>query len=132
MLRDEFAPALRARGLKGSGSTYVLPDEINWLQIGFQSSRWNSSDRVKFTVNLSVVEKDVWTRLAGERGYAGIPNPHTMYFGGIGARRLGTLAFGEDRWWDVTTSSTSAAAEVLEAIDRVGIPFLRSGSLPAT
>jgi Domain of unknown function (DUF4304) len=128
MLRDEIAPALRARGLKGSGATYLLPDDTHWLQIGFQSSRWNSGEEVRFTVNLAIADKAAWGRVAAERGSSDKPNPNVRSQENRVAR-LGSLAFGEDRWWSVLDGSaqTSGAANVvLDAIDRVGLPWLRA------
>jgi len=133
MLRDDIAPALRLRGFIGSGATYVLPDDTHWLQLGFQASRWNSSPEVKFTVNMAIAEKAAWARLAAERGYASRPNPNTTYSPDIAARRLGTMAFGADRWWrvgDGATPTSGVVDSVLEAVDRVAIPLLRSRQLP--
>jgi hypothetical protein len=129
MLRDEIAPALRRMGFKGSGTSYELPDDTDWLQLGFQSSKWNSSEEVMFTVNLAIASKAAWARLAADRGYKGKPNPNASYSYDTAVWRLGPLAFGHDRWWPVTDiphQSAGVAAQVLEAIDRVGLPWLRS------
>ena len=128
MLRDEIAPALRERGFKGSGTAFVLPDDTHWLQVGFQSSKWNSSEQAAFTVHLSVVEKAAWSHLAAEWGLKGKPNPNAGYPQGA-VWRLPPLIFGYDRWWqviDVPDQSTGVVAEVLDAIDRIGLPCLRS------
>jgi len=126
MLRDEIAPALRQRGFKGSGTAYVLPDDTHWLQVGFQASRWNTADEGQFTVNVAVADKAAWARIAAERGYSGRPNPNVRYGRDMPVRRLGALAFGEDRWWDVSEPTARAAADVLDAIDRAALPWLRS------
>ncbi len=126
MLRDEIAPALRQRGFTGSGTSYVLPDETHWLQVGFQASKWNSANEASFTVNLAVAEKSAWARLAAERSYPAKPNPNVRYGREMPVRRLGSLAFGSDRWWPVAEPIAGVAASVLEAIDRVGLPWLRS------
>lgn len=129
MLQDEIAPALRQRGFKGSGTAYVLPDDTHWLQLGFQSSKWNSAEEVAFTVNASIVDKIAWARLVAEHGYKGRPSPNATYSRDTAVWRLGSLAFGEDRWWrviDVPLQSEGVATQVLEAIDRVGLPWLRS------
>jgi hypothetical protein len=39
MLRTEIAPRLRVLGFKGSGNSYVLPDDDRWLLVGFQKNR---------------------------------------------------------------------------------------------
>ncbi len=128
MLRDEIAPELRKRGFQGSGTAYVLPDDDDWLQVGFQSSKWNSSDQAAFTVHVSVVGKDTWSRFASGWGMKGRPNPNAAYPVGS-AWRLPPLVFGADRWWQVLDTpgqSAGVAAEVLDAIDRVGLPCLRT------
>jgi uncharacterized protein DUF4304 len=126
MLRDEIAPSLRRRGFKGSGTTYLLPDDTHWLQIGFQSSRWNDSEVVKFTVNLSAADKAAWERLAATRGYPNRPRPGVRYAPDMPTRRLGTLAYGHDHWWQIPEKTQGVAAEVLEAIDRAALPWLRA------
>jgi len=129
MLRDEIAPALRQRGFKGSGTAYVLPDDTHWLQLGFQSSKWNTTAEAAFTVNLAVAEKVAWDRFALQSGLKGRPNPNATYSRDMRVWRLGSLAFGEDRWWrvlDVPAQAGGVAEQVLDAIDRVGLPWLRS------
>jgi Domain of unknown function (DUF4304) len=131
MLRDEIAPALRARGFQGSGTAYVLPDDTHWLQVGFQASKWNTATGASFTVNLAVADKAAWARLAAERGYRGKPNPNVRYSRDMPVQRLGSLVFGTDRWWEVSEPSTNVATEVLEALDRAGLPWLRAkGATP--
>ena len=60
MLRDEVAAALRATGLRGSGATYLMRSASHWALLGFQGSTANSAERMKFTVNCTVVRKDTW------------------------------------------------------------------------
>jgi hypothetical protein len=127
MLRDEIAPALRQRGFRGSGTAYVFPDDTHWLQLGFQSSKWNTSAEAAFTVNVAVADKVAWARFALGRNRP--PNPNATYSRDTAVWRLGSLAFGADCWWqilDVPDQSAGVAAQVLDAIDRVGLPWLRS------
>ena len=126
MLRDQIAPALRQRGFKGSGTTYLLPDDTHWLQLGFQSSRWNDHEVVRFTVNLSAADKVDWEQLAAARAYPSRPRPGVLYPPEMPTRRLGTLAYGQDHWWQIPEKTDEVAAEVLEAIDRAGLPWLRA------
>lgn len=60
--------------------------------------------------------------------------------------RLGTLAFGEDTWWDLDHRVRETALSVIDLMDRFGLPFLdefenyssvlvhleRAGSLPSS
>src|SRR4051794_9336737 len=61
LLTENFAPALRDLGFTGSGRVYVLPDERDWVMLGFQSSSASNPEWAKFTMNLLVVGKDAWT-----------------------------------------------------------------------
>ena len=129
MLRDEIAPALRRRGFTGSGTAYVLPDDTHWLQVGFQSSRWNAADAARFTVNLSIADKAAWARGVADRGSSSRPNPNQRSQWNE-VRRLGSLAFGEDRWWQVPERTAPVVASVLEALDRAGLPWLLGKNKP--
>ena len=60
LLRDAVGPAMRGEGLRGSGSSYVLPDPSSWAQVGFQKSMSSTKDAVRFTVNLKVTDKEWW------------------------------------------------------------------------
>jgi hypothetical protein len=59
-LSREWAHLLRELGFKGSGRVYVLPDENDWVMLGFQSSNASSAEGVKFTINPLVVGKAEW------------------------------------------------------------------------
>jgi hypothetical protein len=69
LLKDVVAPTLRAAGLKGSGTSYVLPDQEWWAQVGFQKSTSSNSSVVKFTVNLSTTLKTEWDEARREHSY---------------------------------------------------------------
>jgi hypothetical protein len=111
MLRDHVAPALRELGLTGSGSTYRLPDDHYWAQVGFQGSRYDEPREVAFTVNLSVVARDVWARAhdAFPRALSARPaanvRPSLLCQADQGrywADRLGVVTpAASDLWWHV-------------------------------
>jgi hypothetical protein len=127
VLRDSFGPELRHRGFKGSGATYELPDRAMWRLLGFQSSRWNDRDRVRFTVNLLACDKSSWAAKALERGYPARPKVGVLYGPAFMSERLGTLAFGEDTWWEILASQNPerVVRDVMAVIDSHGIPRLR-------
>src|SRR4051794_39668628 len=54
LLRSVVAPGLRKHGFRGTGQSYLLPDERMWVQVGFQKSRSSTAAALRFTVNLGV------------------------------------------------------------------------------
>ena len=42
--------------------------------------------------------------------------------------RLGTLAFGSDEWFGLTSDSSAAATELVQLLDKLGLPFLEQFS----
>jgi hypothetical protein len=138
MLRTVVAPRLRALGFKGSGSSYVLPDDDWWLIVAFQKNRYSGPEWVSFTVNLTVANKAAWAADREMELTLPIhPSGNTSYlFGTEKLIRLGNLMppRGEDRWWEVGPSNSSelAALQVGNAIERLAIPWLQAQSRPTT
>jgi hypothetical protein len=134
MLRVEIAPRLRALGLKGSGATYVLPDDDRWLLVAFQKDYYSRRDCVNFTVNLTVADKKAWDLARQYDPSLPIrPSGNTSYNGGsTKVLRLGNLMppLGHDRWWEIgpRRASRPAANRVLKAIEGLAIPWLRFGT----
>jgi hypothetical protein len=137
MLREVITPRLRALGFKGSGPSYVLPDDDWWLIVAFQKKFYSRADWMSFTVNLTVANKAAW---ANDRGYEPTlpirPSGNTSYlFGTEKVIRLGNLMppRGEDRWWELEPQRPSkpAAMQVGSAIERLAIPWLRAQTRPS-
>jgi hypothetical protein len=57
MMTSTFTPALRAAGLRGYGGRLELPSDTYWAQLGFQTSSYSGADELRFTVNLSVINR---------------------------------------------------------------------------
>ena len=132
MLRTEIAPKLRALGFKGSGNSYVLPDADRWLVVAFQKNRYSSAEFISFTVNIAAADKRVWAAAhAAERWVPARPSA-TVVYPWTESNRLGALAYGYDRWWAVEpgVASVPVAAEVVEAIERYGLPWLAGSNPP--
>lgn len=122
MLRDEIAPALRRLGFKGSGCNYTPPDPDFYLLLGFQGDKYNTAEEVTFTVNLAVISKQEWEN-GWEWWWSKVPtatvnHPVGQYM------RLGHLMPQKRDWWEITVggSTPDLAAEVVDAIQRYGIP----------
>lgn len=127
VLAHRWAPALRELGFKGSGRLFVLPDDRDWVMLGFQSSSASNAEWVKFTINLLVVGKQAWEE-ARERSphLSAEPSPNTIgphrYL-----QRIGHLTHGGDHWWRLYASQDTEplVAEILVVLRDVAVPKLR-------
>jgi hypothetical protein len=134
MLRTEIAPRLRELGFKGSGSKYVLPDDDRWLIVGFQKGQYSRADSVPFTVNLTIADKRAWAEARDRKSWLPLrPGGNSHYpVDEQSVIRLGNLMppDGQDRWWEVrpTRPSGPTAARVLIAIERLALPWFRTGA----
>jgi hypothetical protein len=132
LMRDSFAPALRAAGLKGSGGRFELPSEKYWSQLGFQKSAYSDSDALKFTVNLSVISREVWAEQVLEEPYLGKkPKPSTFYGSWAEQIRIGRLTpSGEDLWWSLNRGDdpSQLAEQVLSTLLDLAVPWLVANS----
>ncbi len=123
MVRDIISPTVRAMGFKGSGGRYELPSDRHWALIGFQKSTAIEPNRVKFTLNVAVVQKAVWDEMRyGNDQLPARPRVAINYgviYGIPGLyRRLGHLMGIGDRWWVIEFGlrSRSIGRQVSEAI----------------
>jgi len=130
LMRDHVGPVLRARGLRGSAGTYVVPAKDHWASVGFQRSVHSDRSAVAFTVNLTVASKHAWAEMRTRLPYLpGRPAPNTIYGASIWQHRIGRLLpSGEDMWWTVgpKTNLSSLAASVVGAIETYALPAIRS------
>jgi Domain of unknown function (DUF4304) len=130
MLKRVISPRLRALGFTGSAGSYRWPSETHWAQIGFQKSRSGTAEDVRFTCNVSVLEKREWDAM--RRAYPGArgrPAPNTRYQAPHWSERIGFVAGAQkDLWWrvDRRTDIVSLGDDVVSLIERYGLPALRS------
>ncbi|MBO0822800.1 MAG: DUF4304 domain-containing protein [Actinobacteria bacterium] len=127
VLANRWAPALRDLGFKGSGRLFVLPDDRDWVMLGFQSSSASNAEWVKFTINLLVVGKQAWEEARERSPYLSAkPSPNTLgphrY-----EQRIGFLTHGSDHWWRLYASQDTEplVAEILVVLRDVAVPRLR-------
>lgn len=127
MLKEHVAPALRDLGFKGSGQTFVLPNEHCYASLGFQKWKGNDAERVSFTVNVSVVPKTAWAEFEYPRTGT-TPSPNLGYVDSpVWQKRIGAFLPGSgDVWWTLTDDSdaSSAAREVVRAIEDAAVPAM--------
>lgn len=128
-LRDRIAPALRERGLRGSGQTYRLRDPAWIAQFGFQRSVHDDAASLRFTINAQVVSQRAWDEARGEQPWLPArPTPNTRYGPFVWAKRVGFLLPDQaDKWWEITadTDLDRLGDEILRAIDVAVIPRIR-------
>jgi hypothetical protein len=76
--------------------------------------------RIEFTINLQVVERQVWDQLRTERPYLPAdPSPNTRYGPSVWQQRIGMLMpAGDDHWWELTprTDLANLGSEVTDAV----------------
>lgn len=98
------------------------------MLLGFQKSAYSGRDEVRFTINLSTIDRDQWAAFRPNRPTAHAkPSPSTFYGAWARQCRIGKLtAVGEDLWWAVSpdTHLDQLGLEVLNTIRDVAIPWL--------
>ncbi len=130
LMQTRIAPALRELGFRGSGSRFELPSESHWVVLGFQKAKWNTAERIEFTINVTVAEKDAWSRYCQRVCYVPERPSGNDYY--VAANWLWQARIGEllpntkDKWWTVTGSDDeTVAAEVIEAIREHALPEMQ-------
>jgi hypothetical protein len=128
MLRDEVAPALRSVGLRGSSGRFAVPSTTHWEQLAFQKSHWNDRDSVAFTVDLSVIRRDVWASMIARDPWLGKEPSPTTHIGPPAVQsRIGFLRpEGVDHWWELTTGRPVEPIldEVMRDLFCLALPWL--------
>lgn len=130
VMRRDVAPLLRRLGLQGSGQTYELPSPHTWALLGFQKSRYNTTDQVRFTVNLTVADKSDWAAALHRFPEFGTRPRVGMNYGrnaSVWTRRIGDfMPTRKDQWWEITPATDSAALAhtVCEALTIYAVPAL--------
>lgn len=134
LMKESWAPALRSAGLKGSRGRFQLPCDKHWLLLGFQKSSYSTADVLRFTVNLSAIDRGLWVEYAGARpDRAQTPTPIFTYGDWHEHVRIGHLTrLREDHWWRLRRGEDpqATAEQVLVALRELAVPWLvsRSGS----
>jgi Domain of unknown function (DUF4304) len=125
-LRDIVAPAARAAGFRGSGSTWRSANsQGDWAVVNVQSSSWNTAERVRCVINLAVAPAP-W--LDWMREWLGSLPKSVSESLGLYRDRLypaGTPA-GADVWWQISSDSDArlAAADMVVQLAEHGWPTL--------
>lgn len=127
MSNEQVAPMLRSEQFAGSRGTWSKRSAHgDWAIVNLQKSRWNTSDRVAFTVNLSVVPEPWFAWQAKQYGFASTKKPREE--NGLWRDRLHPSAgLSEDgQFWVVSDAATALACgeDVIGQLQNFGIPHL--------
>jgi hypothetical protein len=129
MMKEVVAPALRKMGFKGSGQNYWVPSDSCWAAIGFQKSMSSDSSSIRFTINITVIEKEVWSEIFRKSPYYGKkPSPNTSY-GIEWQQRVGFLMpQNQDYWWSLREGQDieSLGIIIAETISKYVMPEIDS------
>ncbi len=128
IVSTHLKPGLLAKGFRKQGANFWRDHGEVIDVVNVQKSQWNSGQAARFTVNLGVY----WKRIHELLGKPLNTVPPKEYHCTVRARLCCldsvTAEFpdGRDHWWEVTATTDLAAtgAEVLERIERSGIPWL--------
>lgn len=128
-IKNGVSPTLRNHGFSGSGGRYSLKSDSHWALLGFQKSWYSDKAEVRFTVNLLVVRRDVWSDLVVAHPYYGAtPSAITLYGPPVRSTRIGKLVDDhEDKWWRVYAGQNMGMlrADVIANVVDAGLPWLR-------
>ncbi len=130
-LRDDIAPGLRQMGFRGSGKRFYLPDSDHYAVVSFHTAKTSFADRVKFTLNVSIVDKASWQRARIECPELPQQPSAVATYGlddGVWWQPVGTIVGGHERWWFLDAAGTKRdflAREVLGAVEAAVLPVLR-------
>lgn len=134
-LRELVSPAMRSAGLKGSAGRYHIPSRSSFALVGFQRSRWSTGTIIEFTVNLKVVNREVWGLAKADKTWLPqTPSPNTLYPVAEWSVRIGSLMpGGQDHWWRLRPGQPLGplAAEVIGVLTDYGLPALHRAAQQA-
>ena len=129
-MKTTFGPGLRAQGMRGSGGRFEFASDVVWAQLGFQKSAYSDAQEVRFTVNLSVIGRDVWEEQKSANSYLGErPSPSIRYGAWAEQVRIGTLTpDGDDKWWRIVrgVDSSRVREDAMHDLMTYAVPWLRA------
>jgi hypothetical protein len=102
LLKELLNPALRELGFIGSNGRYALRCHRCRVLLSLQKSTYSTASEVRFTVNLTVVNKTAWAE--ARTTWPHLPerpsSATTRYVSWAPHERLGRLApEAADKWW---------------------------------
>lgn len=120
LIRERIAPLMREHGFRKQRNTFWIRGDGTWGVINFQKSQWNTSDRMKFTINVGV-EADVLRRMDVRQDQPPHFTECSIYY------RIGVLVGHGDEWWELRGGDdlSPVADQVQEVLTSHAIPFVK-------
>lgn len=121
-----IAPMLKQHGFIRRGRNFHKAVGEMYQAVNVQSTRLNTEDRGRFTVNLGVYSERV-TAIADP---SMVKHPPTEVVCTVRARIGHVMPAQDDKWWTVTrnTDLPALATRVAKLIERYGLPWMNSAS----
>jgi hypothetical protein len=129
VLGSHIAPYLKALGFKKKAANFWREND-DWVDlVNLQKSQWNNANEAQFTLNLGIYWRDVQTEIKREAKSMPPKELECTVF-----ERLGALFIGNDFWWSVHPgiNADDLGKEVVEKLDKFGLPWLDKGHDPET
>ncbi len=125
LLKCSVTPFLKDRGFKKTRESYIRErGQLSWY-LGFQRSRWDTSEKLEFTMNCGVFVPEVVARYVNRPQKQSVSLTDCCLY-----VRIGMLADAKtDLWWsflqsDEETGDQTIAIEIQDAIQNLAMPFL--------
>ncbi|MGH2573733.1 MAG: DUF4304 domain-containing protein [Actinomycetota bacterium] len=120
-LLKPVAAFLRRNELKGSGQRFMLVAASgDQALVNIQKSTTSTSSVIRFAVNVGVVSKWLWEWEYEDQAAVRRPDAWSAHW----HDRLSDPNTGQERWWEVTSTSDpmAIANEVIELLEQQALP----------
>jgi hypothetical protein len=119
-------PCLSTKGFRRKKLSWNRPASELTHVVGIQPSRWNSTERVEFTINIGTWHPAVWRICWGETGPDFITTDECFPAVRVGKLVENLSAKARDLWWtiDPQTNSQELSSVVLEILCDACLTFL--------
>lgn len=130
MVRTSLAPGLATLGFVGSGHVFRSKVDDYWTQVSLHQSEGGFLHRIRFTVDLGVVQRNEWDEQLRVRPYYPARHQPASNNAGWSARigelvTVGGFPIG-DLWWELDAGRPfeSLADEIVSAVRTFGMPAM--------
>ena len=128
-MKVTFGPALRVEWMRGSGvGSSSVPGGLGATRV--PEVAYSDSREVRFTVDLSVIRRELWAEQRSAKPHLGERPSPTIHYGAWADQvRIGTLTPEEDdKWWRIVrgVDSSTVRDEALHNLLTYGVPWLQA------
>ncbi|MFK8004728.1 MAG: DUF4304 domain-containing protein [Saprospiraceae bacterium] len=126
-IEEEIAPFLKKNNFKKKGlSFYKNLGDIGHV-INIQKDKWNSQDKIKFTINVGIFSKFYWLAEYNCDHKVSLPLfPHESV--SIIRQRIGDIKYGYDYWYKLESQiiERKVISECIADFDKYILPYFNS------